>query len=772
VDRIHRWLAARVEFEPNSALLHLNGERGFWGQFVSSFGSKLGVFVLAAQLPFPAIASDLDLPRTAAKITVDGMLDETAWDNATRVDIDIETRPGENTPAPVDTVAYLIEDGESLYIAFDAKDPEPRKIRAYLRDRDAAWNDDFVGIVIDTYGDERRAFEFFANPLGVQMDLTNDDVNRNEDDSWDAIWDSAGKIGAGGFIVEMQIPLNQLRFPQVDGKQNWGIDLLRFYPRDHRYRLSNNAQDRNVNCYLCQFQKIRGLEDVEPGRDLEIVPTLTALQASTTEDAAAEPLRSEGADAEVGLSIRWGITPDLTGNLAINPDFSQVEADVAQLDVNNQFALFFPEKRPFFLEGADYFRTPVRAVFTRTVTDPSVGAKLTGKRADNTFGVFVAQDNVTNLIFPGASESDSESLSQENTALVGRYSRSFGDASTFGALVTARTGDDYRNTVGGFDLRWRISDQHSVQAQYLGSDTEYPLAIATEFDQPLERFDGRAAYAGYDYDSRNWFAYLRHEERSKGFRADSGFVPQVDFSEHLAGLGHVWHGDEDDWYSRLQLNGEWSITHDDNGRLLEKEIEAYVNISGPMQSEIEFGGLTRDTLLDDILFHENKLSFFAQFQPRGGLLLGLWSRVGDQVDFDNTQLGDEVRLEPFVRWNIGRHLLLRYDGVFVKLDRKDGAMIFDAAVNDVRLTWQFSVRSFLRLTTQFQDIERNPDSYVDDVDRHSRDVGRQLLYSYKINPQTVFFLGYSDALIDDDNLSGLTVTDRTWFMKLGYAWTP
>ena len=719
-----------------------------------------------------ATAALPDLPSTTAAITIDGILDDAAWADAIPVNVNIETRPGENTPSPVDTVAYLVEDGESLYIAFDAKDPEPHKIRAYLRDRDSAFNDDFVGIVIDTYGDERRAFEFFVNPLGVQMDLTNDDVNKNEDDSWDAIWDSAGRIGADGYVVEMEIPLSQLRFPHVDGKQTWGIDLLRFYPRDHRYRISNNTQDRNLNCYLCQFQKIRGLEDAEPGRDLEIVPTLTALQASTTDDAGIEPLRSGDVDAEIGLNVRWGITPDLTANLAINPDFSQVEADSAQLDTNNQFALFFPEKRPFFLEGADYFRTPVRAVFTRTVADPSAGAKLTGKRGKNTFGVFIAQDEVTNLIFPGASQSDSESLLQENTAFVGRYARSFGEASTVGALMTARSGDDYRNAVGGFDLRWKINDQHSMRAQYLRSDTEYPLAIATDFDQPLDSFDGHAAFAGYDYDSRNWFAYLNHAERSRGFRADSGFVPRADVSQQVIGLGRIWHGDENNWFSKIRLSGDWDIAHDDEGQLLEKEIEAYLNVDGPMQSHIRFGGLKRDLLADDVLFEESKLSLFAEFQPRGGLLLGVWSRVGDQVDFDNTQLGDEVRIDPFVRWNIGRHLLLRYDGVFVNLDRKDGAMIFDAAVHDIRLTWQFSVRSFLRLTTQFQDIERNPASYDDDVDSRSRDVGRQLLYSYKINPQTVFFLGYSDALIDDDNLSGLTTTDRTWFMKVGYAWTP
>jgi hypothetical protein len=739
---------------------------------VRSFGPITALFLSLASLPLYATTFLPDLPSTTAAIAIDGIMDDAAWADAIPVKINIETRPAENTPAPVETTAYLVEDGQSLYIAFDAKDPEPHKIRAYLRDRDSAWNDDFVGIVIDTYGDERRAFEFFVNPLGAQMDLTNDDVNQREDESWDAIWDSAGKINEDGYIVEIEIPLSQLRFPNVDGKQTWGVDLLRFYPRDHRYRFSNNTQDRSVNCYLCQFQKIQGLEGAEPGRDLEVVPTLTALQSSTTDDAGFVPLSSDSVDTEVGLNVRWGITPDLTANLAINPDFSQVEADVAQLDINNQFALFFPEKRPFFLEGADYFRTPVQAVFTRTVANPSAGTKLTGKRGNNTFGVFLAQDDLTNLIFPGATSSDSESLEQENTAFVGRYSRSFGESSTVGALLTSRTGDDYHNTVGGFDLRWKINDQHSVRAQYLRSDTEYPLDIATDFDQPLDSFDGHAAHAGYNYDSRSWFAYVRHIEQSDGFRADSGFVPRVDITQQVVGLGRIWHGDEDNWFSQIRLNGDWDIAHDDQGRLLEREVEAYLNVSGPMQSHFEVGALNRDTLANDVLFEETKLSAFAEFQPRGGLLLGVWSRVGDQVDFDNTRLGDEVRVDPFVRWNINRHLLLRYDGVFVKLDSKDGARIFDAAVHDVRLTWQFNMRSFLRLTTQFQDIERNPASYTDTVDSRSRDVGRQLLYSYKINPQTVFFLGYSDSLIDDDNLSGLTTTDRTWFMKLGYAWTP
>jgi hypothetical protein len=693
---------------------------------------SLPALLLLASPAWPNIAS---LPRTGETVTIDGVLDDEAWKYATKINIDTETNPGENIPARVTTVAYLIEDGEKLYIAFDAKDPDPQTIRAYLQDRDKAYNDDFVGIVLDTYNDERRAFEFFSNPLGVQMDLTNDDVNQREDDSWNAIWDSAGQITDAGYIVEMEIPLNQLRFPHVEGKQTWGFDLLRFYPREKRYRFSSNSLDRDVNCYLCQFNKIEGLEDVTPGRDLEIVPTLTGSRTDSTEDPGFEPLQNGDAETEAGVSIRWGITPDLTANLAINPDFSQVEADVAQLDINNQFALFFPETRPFFLEGADYFSTPVEAVFTRTVADPDIGAKLTGKRGNHTYGVFAAQDAITNLLMPGAFGSDSESLDQENTTFVGRYSRSFGDASSVGALLTARDGDDYKNAVGGFDVRWKISDQHSVQAQYLRSDTEYPEDIVDEYEQPSGSFDGDALVAGYEYDSRSWFGYVQHEAYSSGFRADSGFVPQVDVSKQEIGGGHTWHAEEDDWWTRMRLFANWDITHDDSGK-------------------------------------ENKVSLYYQIRPTGGLSLGVFARYGDQVDFDNSRLGEQLRLEPFIDWNINRNLFLRLRATLLQLDTKEGEDVFDAGVYDIRATWQFNRRSFIRLTTQIRNVDRNQSVYVDEVDSHSRRVGRQLLYSYKINPQTVFFLGYSDKHIDDDDLDGLQEADRTLFMKIGYAWTP
>ena len=730
------------------------------------------LFLVAALGPLGLPAAAAVLPSTTKEIRIDGRVDPDEWSDALPVDLDIETEPGENIEAPVATRAYIVEDGKSLFLAFVAEDPEPDRIRAYLRDRDAAFDDDYVGIVIDTFGDRQRAFQFFVNPLGVQMDLTLDDINDDDDESWNAIWDSAGRITDTGYVVEMEIPLNQLRFPTLDGAKRWGIDFVRIYPREQRYRLASNARDRAVNCYLCQLDTYEGLDGVEPGRDLEIVPTLVASQTSVTDQPGVVPLDRGDPEVEAGVSIRWGITPDVTANLAINPDFSQVEADAAQLDVNNQFALFFPETRPFFLEGADFFSGPVNAVFTRTIADPDIGAKLTGRRGQHTFGVVAARDEITNLIFPGAEGSSSTSLDDPNDSFVGRYSYGFGDASTVGTLFTLRQGDGYHNYVGGFDTRWRISDRQNLRAQILLSDTEYPDELAVEFEQPLGAFDGHAATVQYDYETRNWFVYLRHNERTRDFRADAGFVPRVDFSQQIAGVQRIWWGSPDDRWARIELGGDWDITYDDAGRLLEREVEAYFEIEGLWQSEIELFAVTRDLRFENVLFEETQYGFSAEAQPISGLGFGLQAQTGDRIDFANARLAERQRLEPFVNWNVNRHLLLRLSADFVTLDSKAGPNIFEAELYDVRMTWQFSVRSFFRFTTQIQDVTRNPAEFADPVDRRTRDVARQFLYSYELNPQTVFFLGYSDVLFQDDSLESLESVDQAWFMKIGYAFMP
>ena len=730
-----------------------------------------------ALVPSISVATTSQLPRLESDIRIDGVLEKGEWKGAVRIDLGVETSPAENQPAPVRTTAFLIEDGENLYVAFDAKDPDPGAIRAYLRDRDTAWEDDYVGISLDTYNDGRRAFQFFANPLGVQMDKIHNDVRSgggnqwNNDASWDAIWESAGQISDTGYVVEMRIPLSQLRFPAAAGMKTCGYDLLRQYPRDRKRSLASNPQDRNRNCYLCQVGKLQGLEGSQPRHDVEVVPTLTASRIETTEDPALAPLSAAATKVDGGLTMRWGITPDLTANLAINPDFSQIESDVLQLDVNNRFALLFPEKRPFFLEGADYFRTPLDAVFTRTVSDPQVGVKLTGKRGDHTFGFFMAEDAETNLLFPGAFDSDSATLELSNTALVGRYNYGFANTSSLGVLVTARDGEGYNNSLGGLDGRWKISDQHSIRFQYLSSATEYPLATAIEFEQPLGSFSGDAAKVRYEFRSRDWFANAEYNDLSSGFRADSGFITKVG-SRALDGVvGHIWHGGEANWWNRIRASFHVDHEVDENERLLNHQNVLRVGFGGQLQSWFQFALVDLEETWEGVTYDQTSLRAYAEIRPVGALSLRVLGVIGDQVDYSNDRLGKTFRIEPSIDWNISRKLFLRLKGVYAELETQEGEQIFNALVADTRLTWQFNLRSFLRLTAQMTDVERNQALYFEEIDSRSRDIGRELLYSYKLNPQTVFFLGYSDQYIDEDNLDGLTVSDRTWFMKIGYAWT-
>lgn len=712
------------------------------------------------------------VPETMAPVKIDGVLNEPFWKRALKFNLNVETSPLENKPAPVATKAYITENSDALLIAFQAFDPKPQNIRAYLHDRDSAFNDDFVGVVLDTFGDGRRAFEFFVNPLGVQMDLTYDDVHRREDASWNAIWKSAGKITKKGYTVEMEIPFSQLRFPRMPGQQIWRIDVLRFYPRKDRIRLSITPQQRGRNCYLCQLKEIRGFADAEPGKDLTVAPELTASRGDARETPGG-PMINGAIDSQPGLNLRWGITPDMTANLALNPDFSEVAADVAQLSVNNQFALYFPETRPFFLEGADFFSTPIQAVFTRTIADPDFGAKLTGRSDGNTFGVFTAKDAVTDLLFPGPLQSATDVLNEHNRSSVVRYRRGFGAGSTIGALMTSRSGDGYSNSLAGVDGQVRVGDRHDIGFQYLHSNTRYPAAIAAQFNQPTGPFGGDGGVLKYAYSERNWFANADYQMIDPGFRADSGFVTRVDIDQTHFGGGHTWQGDGGHFWNQIQAGANLSATHDRRGALLDRSRQLFVGVAGPRQSYIRVGTFRGNQAWDGHLFSANGEFMFGQITPTSGLNMNVNINVGDQIDYDNSRLGKQLQIQPTVNWNANRHLLLTLRETLERLNSLSNEKIFDAELTDARLTWQFNLRSFVRLVVQRQHVTRNLNLYLDKtMDPHSLSIATQLLYSYKVNPQTVFYAGYSDDQLQDMLHPSLIKTDRTFFLKFSYAWQP
>ena len=422
-------------------------------QYFITIKKQIYLFFLSSALLLSSFNTFADkqhfsLTRLDQSITVDGVMDEPHWINATHIPIVYQDEPNEKGTPPVKTDAYLYEDGSSLYVAFIAQDPDPSQMRASLRDRDTLWEDDAVILVIDTFNDERTGYEFHVNPLGAQGDIRMTDTDGwSSDTSWDAIWDSAGQITDQGYVVEMRIPFKALRFPENKKELTWGFSVMRNYQRDVFYQLSNMGFDRNIKCSLCQFDKLIGFNDIESSKNVQITPTLTALRNDSKPQVPGDWDNGD-LDTEIGLDLRWGLTNDAVINATINPDFSQIETDSLELDVNTTFSIYYAEKRPFFLDGASYFKSSLfELLYTRTIAEPTLGAKLTGKTGDHSYALMLADDDNSNILLPTNQGSGFASLNKKTNAAAGRYQYDLGQQGTIGISSTHRESDDYHNTV-------------------------------------------------------------------------------------------------------------------------------------------------------------------------------------------------------------------------------------------------------------------------------------------------------------------------------------
>ncbi|WP_246028381.1 carbohydrate binding family 9 domain-containing protein [Shewanella atlantica] len=751
----------------------------------------------------------LSIPTLEGGATIDGQLDEVQWQNAAIAELKYETSPGENIVAPVGTTAKIFSTGESLFISFVASDPDSSIdddiIRANLNDRDDTWGDDLVGIKLDTFNDSRLAYQFFVNPYGVQTDSIENELTGDESDAWDGIWYTSARKTAQGYQVEIELPLRLFNFDSQLSQQTWGVEFIRFYPRDQVRRLSTHQIDRNNSCQLCQLGTATGLEGLKPSQDLQLTPSLVFNRNSQRD---AEP----GADwdndnsVEPGLDIRWGITPSTLLSATINPDFSQVEADAGQLDINSTFALFYPEKRAFFLDNKDYFDTQLQLLHTRNIVSPDYGLKLTSKVDNHTFAVMASNDTKTNFLVPGNLSSDIASLDEESINLAGRYRADINDELSIGTLVTAKRSEQYHNYLASGDLKYQPTPQDTFTAQYVFSATQYPDELYREFcsgsdclpDSNCELSDcginervlrtkrddelqDSFYHLKYKHERRSWYAFTQYESAGDDFRADLGFISKVDVNKLVAGGGYTWYP-QDSSISRVELGGDWDISHNQAGELLEQELEAKVEFEGSMQSYTAFGIVTRERVgrrhdssqlaIDGNtqLFDETKGWGYSKIIPSRALTLDLDLSYGDNIDFANDQLGTELFVNPGVEWKLSDSVSLDVSHIYRSLDVDDGRL-FTANLSDLRLNWHINLRNFIRISSIYTHIERDPSLYLyGSPDAKEQQLGNEVLYGYKLNPQSVFYLGYSDGLNRDDEIDALTRTEQTYFMKLSYAW--
>lgn len=736
----------------------------------------LAMFALAAAaqplLAIPENPGPIEIRRAAGPIAIDGDLSDAGWVGAVRLDTWFETNPGDNTPPPVENVAYLAYDDEYFYAGFFFEDKDPKSIRAPLADRDNMPNyTDYGGLVVDPRGEGKVAQMFLANPRGIQYDAINSDT-AGEDESPDFFWESAGKIGEKGWTLEIRVPFSSLRYEDAN-PERWKILLYRNHSRNYRYQYFTSVLPRDSTCFICNSRDLIGLRDLPKGSHYIVAPYVAASQRQHPEAGLGSGLRSDDPGTEVGLDAKWIPNPNLVIDATINPDFSQIEADAPQIADNERFALFFDEKRPFFLENVDLFTTPMDAIYTRTFTAPRFGLRATGDYSGTQFTILAGEDKGGgSVIIPGSESSSFADQDFESRVVLGRVKKSFGN--NFASfLFSGREieGGAY-NRVYGPDVEWRPNTRTVVKAQYLYSQSETPLRpdLADEWDG--RELSGSAVNARVAYENKGWDLYAETEHISPNFRADNGFMPTVGYRNLFVEGGYsIYRTEAKIRRTRLFAFGEYQENWD--GGLLREEIVPGVGLDAPLNTFIRFEvPLTR-------LGNGGKEFELVAIHPQVEMKIGrklayvfFDATYGDTVDFVHNRpaTGLTVRLRFTLRPTDS--LEVDFDTTRRTLDVDDALgrerRLLDAGVARLRAVYNFSARSWLRLIVQETSTERDPTLYADPVDDEIGDLSGSLVFAYKLNWQTVFFFGLGDDRELDD-LDRLEPRSRQAFFKISYA---
>jgi len=512
----------------------------------------------------PVFKPELSITETPTDIKVDGDLADPGWAHAALIGNFVERYPADNAAPEVETRTYVTYDKDHLYVAFVCLD-DPALIRATMCQRDQFSGDDAIVVLLDTYGDASWAYEFFVNPYGVQKDYLWSSVG-GDDPGFDLTWEAAARITDSGYQVEMAVPFSGMRFPNRE-VQSWKMDFWRNRPRESFHQYSWAAYDRNESCWPCQWGTVSGLRNVRPGKGLEILPSYVAFQSGQLSDASDPHSGFDNGDlmGELSLGAKYAASSDVTLEASYNPDFSQIEADAAQVSVNTTVSLFYPERRPFFQEGADVFRTLFNSFYTRTVNDPEYAVKLVSRKPGFTLGFMSAQDETTPYMVP-LEEASAVFNTGRSWVNVVRGSKPLGEASRIGFLMSDRRleGGGYGSILAG-DGMIRLNRIYSIDGQFITSFTGEPdQAGASEevadvkFDQGQrtaefdgESFRGNAFITQFRRFARHWSFILDYNQVDPSYRTETGYDPWVDYRNASIWTQYTFYSD-DGFFQRIQ----------------------------------------------------------------------------------------------------------------------------------------------------------------------------------------------------------------------------
>ena len=389
----------------------------------------------------------LEINRIQKPIKIDGDLTDIEWGQVNGTEYFVEIEPGDNITPSEKTKVKVGYDDQNLYVAFWAF-ADPMDIRASYQNRDQAWMDDFVAIFLDTYGDANAGTMIGANPYGIQLDAKNNGGG-DDDPTFDLVYESKGKITDEGYQVEMAIPFSSLSFPDRE-VQEWKVGFYRSLPRENRSQIVWGGFDRTNPCFLCQMGTLKGIQGITQGGSFEFLPAIVGSQISELDQN--NILQKGTALGQASLGVKYSLSSDQVAEFTINPDYSQVEADAEQVDMNTTFALFFPEKRPFFNAGNDIINTWIDAIYTRSINNPAASGRMINRGQKNSWYMLSALDEDSPYIIPGEEQSFSL-LGGRSVSNIFRFKRTLEEASHFGILATDRrmVENDGSGSVVGFD---------------------------------------------------------------------------------------------------------------------------------------------------------------------------------------------------------------------------------------------------------------------------------------------------------------------------------
>jgi hypothetical protein len=727
--------------------------------------------------PHAAAQSELSgdaihIARTTGPITVDGELSDPGWRTAHRVEQWYETNPGDNVPPKVKNIAYLAYDDRFFYAGFDFDDPDPGSIRAPYADHDNISGNftDYAGVILDTRNDGHSAVLLLATPRGVQYDALTDDASE-EDSSPDFFWDSAARITDHGWTLEIRVPFSSLRYGSAD-PQRWGILLYRNYPRDFRYQMFSARLPRGGNCFVCRANTLVGLERLPAGGHVVVAPYMSGSKTAHPVDDLGSPLKADPVKPRGGADVKWTPNADIVVDLTAKPDFSQIESDTAQISTNERFALFFQEKRPFFLEGVDLLRTPIQAVYTRTVTAPRWGGRLTGKSRGVSYTALISDDaGGGTVVLPGPNGSSLVNQDFGAYVLIARAKREIG-RSFVSVLATDREAHDGNghNRLVGPDFQWRWQ-REVVTGQWLFSETELPRRPDVAAAWNGASLNSHAGQIEFSHNTTHLDAVAQYKDIGEGFRADSGFVPQVGYRSGFGTVG--WTVRPRGSFRRLRVYLNTERQEDQAGALISR----YVTPAADM--DVKWNGFLRFRFIDDRTrsgsqtIGRRQFASLARFSPSRRIAqLSVEGVAGQEIDFANSRPGRGGNVSIDARMNATDHLELslvqNQRWLDVDNDVTGRERLFVARVSRIRGTYMFTSNAFTRVIGQYVSTTRDPSLYLSPVSRRSGTFSGSVLLAYKINWQSVLFVGYGD----DRELSEhheLERVARQFFVKMSYA---